>query len=136
MLRVQQLRLDAGRDEGSPWRLPVDAGPLQGRRLDTVPGQPLRLQGSALAAAEPDLSSSGPAVLQALRGRKSEKRESPRTRATTPLRPDRLAMRCVHGLAISSGSRTGQVERLRSHQMQRRGSCLDCQPDCQPFVTE
>lgn len=40
MLRVQQLRLDAGGDEGSPWRLPVDAGPLQSRRLDTVAGQP------------------------------------------------------------------------------------------------
>ena len=29
---------------------------------------------------------------------------APRTRAATPLRPDRLPMRCVQGLAISSGT--------------------------------
>ena len=31
---------------------------------------------------------------------------APRTRAATPLRPDRLPMRCVQGLAISSGTLT------------------------------
>ena len=40
VLRVQQLRVDAGRGECAPRRLPVDAGPLQGRRLDAVAGQP------------------------------------------------------------------------------------------------
>ena len=40
---------------------------------------------------------------KALRGRKGEKGETRRTKAATPLRPDRLPMRCVHGLAISSG---------------------------------
>ena len=40
VLRVQQLRLDAGGDERAPRRVPVNAGPLQGRRLDAVPGQP------------------------------------------------------------------------------------------------
>ena len=38
--RVQQLRLDAGGGECAPRRVPVDAGPLQGRGLDAVPSQP------------------------------------------------------------------------------------------------
>ena len=42
VLRVQQLRLDAGAGECTPRRLPVDAGPLQGRRLDAVADQPGR----------------------------------------------------------------------------------------------
>ena len=46
----------------------------------------------------------GAVLSTALRGRKSEKRERPRTTAATPLRPDRLPMRCVQGLAISSGT--------------------------------
>ena len=68
------------------------------------------------------------ALSNALQGRKSEKRETPRTKAATPLRPHRLPMRGVHGLAVSSGtlastsgcrprvrqSRTGTTERLRS----------------------
>ena len=40
VLRVQQLRIDAGSGECAPRRVPVDAGPLQGRGLDAVPGQP------------------------------------------------------------------------------------------------
>ncbi|MCY4637541.1 MAG: hypothetical protein OXG04_24125 [Acidobacteria bacterium] len=63
------------------------------------------------AAGLPDEMSGSPrdratrAVLsKALRGRKSEKRGMPRIRAATPLRPDWLPMRCVQGLAISSGT--------------------------------
>jgi len=87
------------------------------------------------AAGLPDEMSGSPrdratrAVLsKALRGRKSEKRERPRIRAATPLRPDWLPMRCVQGLAISSGtlaqhqgadhranqSRTGTTETVTS----------------------
>ena len=40
VLRLQQLRLDAGRGECAPRRLPVDAGGLQSRRVDAVAGQP------------------------------------------------------------------------------------------------
>ena len=42
---------------------------------------------------------------KALRDRKSEKRERPRTRAATPLRPHWLPMRCVQGLAIVHAER-------------------------------
>ena len=74
--------------------------------VETAPPRPRdaarlldEMSGSTRGPREP-----GGAVEGVAGRRRGENRESPRAKAATPLRPDRLPMRCVQALAVSSGT--------------------------------